>query len=272
MRRRQALVTIGATLTAGCSRFRLKPEPDPAAFTVSVSAPSTVTLGESFDVRVAVTNTGGRPGTYTGTVRAFDEMSDDISLPVSVGPVPAGETRERVFVGGVAGYAGRWAVALDDASQPIDVFPATADEGEAVEVVDGFRIVVDGISVRGRYDYVTSTGESGSRDADEGFAFIFASVQVENIGPTGRYTPSRSEFAGTSADGLFPVHFGRVSWDEIIVAGRPYPGKRHLEPGTSLSGWVLLTVADSESVAVVWNRDRVSSPPEALWRMRPTSD
>lgn len=271
MQRRQALAVLGTAVTAGCSGIapslggRDRP---PASFGVRVDAPSEVQLGEAFDVGVSVTNTGGQAGTYRGAVRAFVGMVDDVDVPVAVGPVPPGETRETTVGPVVAAYAGRWAVELDEVSRDIDVFPVAVDAGQSVVVTDDIRLTVEDVTVRSSYEYQTAAGETGTRSADDGFAFIFGTVRVENLRSTGRNSPSRSEFAGASADGLFPVYFGPDSWDDMRIDGAPYPGKRKIPPGESLAGWVALTIPDTAAeTAVVWNRDRVTSPPEAVWRV-----
>jgi hypothetical protein len=168
----------------------------------------------------------------------------------------------------VAAYAGGWAIELDGGEPlPIDVLPAVLDAGESVELPGHLRLTLDSVAVREAYDYRTSAGDAGTRSAPAGFAFVVATVTVENVDETERATPARSEFAGANGEGLFPVYFGPEAWDEIRLEGSPYPGKRAVAPGGSVSGWVLLTVSDTGGdAAAVWNRDRVSSPPEALWR------
>lgn len=268
MHRRQLLLATGTALTTGCAAVGVSGDREPAAFDLSIAAPDEVSLGDAFDVAVSVTNTGGRRGSYTGTVRTFTGMTDESRLPISVGPLRPGETQVADAGSVVAAYAGGWAVELDEASRPFDVFPVTVDEGTPVQVTDGVRLTVDEMAVRQSYAYRTATGESGQRDADAGFSFVFARVRVENTSTAPKYAPSRSEFAGSSDRGLFPVYFGPERWDEILEPGRPYAGKRRLDPGESQTGWVVVTVsaARPEAVAVVWNRDLVTSPPEAVWR------
>lgn len=276
MNRRDALGAVGTgvvALTAGCAGFGRGAAGglatgDEPTFETAVTAPSTLILGATFSATVTVTNTGDGVGTYEGTLRAFTGMLDEVERPVSVGPIPPGERGETTVGPMVAGYAGGWAVELDGETRSLDVLPARFDAGERLELADQLAISVDSITVRDGYDYVTADGEAGSRRAEDGFAFVFGRLRVENLGSTARATPSRSEFAGASVDGFYPVYFGPERWDEIQFGGHPYPGRRRITAGESSTGWLVLTVAapDETAVGVAWNRDRVTSPPEAVWR------
>jgi hypothetical protein len=247
---------------------------DPPTFEASLSVPAELTLGATFSATVTVTNTGGSRGSYRGRIRAFAGMIYETDRAVEVGPIEPGETRETAVGPVVAPYAGGWTVELvDEASAAVDVFPVTVDVGDAVEVAGGLRLTVESVAIRDGYDYLTSTGDSGRRTPPAGRRLLFATLDVENVGDDPRATPSRSEFSAASADGRAPVYHSPESWDEYRWPGTPYPGKRRIDPGTSLSGWVALLVpvpADGV-VAVVWNRDLPASPPEALWRSRPDS-
>lgn len=140
--------------------------------------------------------------------------------------------------------------------------------GTTVELDGRLAVGVDAIAVRDSYEYQTTGGGTGTRAAADGSAFVFGTVSVVNLTDSALSAPSRSEFAGATADGLYPVYFGRESWDAIRHDGRPYPIRDRLEPGESVEGWVVLTVGASttDAVGVAWNRDVVTSPPEALWR------
>jgi hypothetical protein len=282
MNRREVLGLMGTGVvgvTAGCAGFgggggrnssRTEHSGTPA-FDVAIDVPSPVPLGTQFSATVTVTNTGDGPGTYEGTLGAFTDMVDEESQPVRVGPVAPGGTVETTVGPMVASYAGGWAVELDRRTGTFDVIPRTVTAGTTVELAGRFEISVDAITVRDSYDYRTSGGEAGTHAAGDGSAFVFATVSVTNLTDDGLSAPSRSEFAGSTADGFYPVHFGRVSWDAIRFDGRPYPGRVGIDPGDSVDGWVVLTVGTSttDTVGVAWNRDLVTSPPEVLWRPSP---
>lgn len=308
MRRRAALVAGVATL-AGCggrllgggdsSPFGTSDGPgEPARFVTRLDGPASTAVGRTTAFEVTVTNDGGERGTYTGTLRAFDDLRFATRVPVGVTLDPAETATLRVEL--VPRYAGEWPVVLDhdeevvvddgttasasggggtenpassvEAAQThrLEVRPAIVNAGTTVALDGGLALSVESVTTRRSYTYtdIYEGDARRERTASDGWTFLFATVRVENRASSRGATPGRSEFVALDRRTAYFVHFAREQWETFDVDGEPYPVTRTLDPGESLTGWVVFEVRDPTTagrVAVGWNRDRIETPPEGVW-------
>lgn len=266
MYRRQALAVGASLLTAGCAGVAGFGRQEPAAFEVSLSTPSTVDLGAEFEARVTVTNTGGSRGRYRGTLTAFPDMRHDVSVPVDVGPIRPGETVEETVGPLVAPYAGRWAFALEGVDRSLDVRPLGPSLGTPIQLAGNLELVVSTVTRHDAYDYVDPDEGRTTRTAPEGRTFYVATVTVGTVGVDRMSAPSRAEFSAVVGGGNYPIHLARERWEWLLLPGDPYPAAADLGPRESITGWIPFETPDDDLLAVAWNRDLRTSPPEALWR------
>ncbi len=267
--RRELLSLIGAAVCAGCNNR----EPDrrtaadpttrtesptatptraPAAFEVTYAHPTSVEIGTTVSIRIAVTNTGGRAAAFSAplSIQRADG-TQQTGAQSEFGEIPPGETVTMESPPYELNYLGEYTFRLGAAAPTtIRTRPATLEWGGAYRVPAGYRLGVGTPSLQQTYAYVDPDGIDRARSAT-GEQWAFVPVVAGNPSESAIPPPAASDLK------LYPSEtpYDRTALTEQpIYQGQPYIATR-LQPGHEVAGYVPYAIPDDVSIAdlrVVW--------------------
>lgn len=297
MNRREYLLVAaaaGASATAGCSGSGGSGSSgsggsgsggsggsgDTTGDPVSLDAPATVTVGETFDLTLTVRNDESEPTSFDKVIGVTDGPGG-FSRRVRFNEIPPGETRTEAlsvslptrgeYVFGVPGV---------DASTTVTTEPRVAGVGETATLANGVEMTLDGVTVpfarvtereaggyTTRYD-VTSTAPP------EGTEYVYATFRATPTGDEG--VVLRREMFGIDGGSVTDHAAQRIAGEGAPV-DRPFPlsNDTRVAAGEELAFRVLFEVPRSDldgAVRVGVELEDDGTPPETVFEATADGD
>jgi hypothetical protein len=167
--------------------------PDPAAFEVELSGDQTAEINEKFDVRIRITNVGGRPGTYPENLVVYSSAEDEtiVNEPLDTEILP-GETLDFTLDDLSHPYMDTFVFQVgDDAEWEVNIVSKTASFGEIYRSPDSIEMTVLDIEFRDSYQYEGYSGTVYEEDAPDGRKWAFVTFNAKNASGSPEFVPSK---------------------------------------------------------------------------------
>ena len=248
--------------------------PGPADISASLSVGGNVTVGEPSTIRLTVENTGGRPGSFEGTL-AVTEGNSEFSETVQVDAVPPGDSIQR-DVSVTFETGDDYTVALESPeltgtqTATVRAAPKQFDVGERISLTDDLAATVTDVrltemvrykeSRNSEYGLFSSTRETtGVLAAPTGKTLAVLEFELENTG-TSTVTFDHSQFALPGGE------FYTSLTDELQQDGVPLTDRVNLDPSQVQAGYLLAQVETEAlrdgGLTLDYQADAAQTPPE----------
>ncbi|MFB6186572.1 MAG: DUF4352 domain-containing protein, partial [Halobacteriaceae archaeon] len=242
--------------------------PEPASIELAhYSVPEKVEIGEKFSIKVAVTNTGGQPTTFSAPLYMKSPGSSWTKQgQLDFGKVLPGETISVTTNKFTFPYLDRYEIRLGDFSKTgvIQTVSAKLNWGKEYKTPNGYRIRVDVPEIRPNYEYETYTGSIELKSPEDGGQWAFVNIWVKNETGEAAYSPLSAEFALISGNSQYDP---KVLTYEPVERGEQFQGGK-LQPGIERSGWLVYIVpmdVDEDDVTMAWSQQTVSGDISVNW-------
>jgi hypothetical protein len=254
----------------------------PAAFSrAELGGPANATVGDDITIPVAVANTGGRNGTFTGQIQVTKGRSNT-TANVSIDNVQPGEVGKANDTAISFPAADTYTLSLTgtNATHTVTVDLITKQPGQSLALSDDLTATVKSVQFTPALFFTIQSGfntakQPGLVSASSDKILAFVRMHFENTGtePVEFNPTTIAPAKGSYYNSLPDSRAGGLSAISK-VGGSPLSRPIRLSAGGQTEGWLLAQVPRSEAKQVFslgYQVDGEKTPPEVEWRFPPNS-
>jgi hypothetical protein len=257
---------------------------------LNIGGPSNVTVGDSFNLPISVTNVGGRNGTFSGKL-VITKGSENLNRTFTIENIGSLETGNAMIKSLNFTHADTYTFSIEgtDVTKTVTVEPVTLPLGGSYTLDNGLKITIQSATFQPALFYTKSGYQEDAKQAKllsagSGRTLMIVQLAVENVStePVEFDIVQETGWESEPSSRSILIENGNwyTSFPNDVAFSKMKNGEERpmisaqLQPGAQTSGWVvgqLSRKAAKQTVSIIHQQNGGKTPPEVQWQIPPQS-